>query len=114
MTAELTPKKSGPPAGVKPKSAARKLYEASLVRDSGEQTIPVQLVIGDTMIVYNTDMTVAMIYAILDPDVPDTFIRLRNLTVSSGTPPAMGVHKFLHTSHIREVILQQDLPERGA
>ena len=97
-----------PMAAVGKKSKARRLQERV-----GEFDPKAEPAINITLRFDNPDqpdmhiqLPADAIYAILDPDVPDTFIR-----VEPDMPSAKG--RYIHTKSIRELLYHSVLPERG-
>jgi len=70
---------------------------------------PVQITV-DTEIVYHVTLPYGVLKAILDPTVPDAFILLRNVTQTGPHIMAHGKYRYVHTSCIREITFDKDLP----
>lgn len=108
----MATKKTSQDAPVLPKTPqdANALYK--LAQEQSEVKVPCVLVVNGQP--WHTDLPEAVLKAILNPDVPDTFIEVRKATRSgqgvNAVPPSAR-HVFVHTSYIQEVWLFGDLSE---
>lgn len=95
-----------------PKSIAGLQARSLATRDTNDELYPTRLVVtgGDDIVVYHVDLPLSILVALLDPAVPDGFIRVTPQSTSVHLPVS-GKNRFLHTSAIREVLFDKDLPD---
>lgn len=95
-----------------PKSIAGLQARTLSERNINDEIYPTRLVItgGDDIVVYHVDLPLSILVALLDPAVPDGFIEVKPQATSVHMPIS-GKHRFLHTSAIREVVFDKDLPD---
>lgn len=109
----MATKKTPQDAPVQPKATpqdATTLYR--LTQEQSDVTKPCILVVNGQS--WHTDLPEAVLKAILDPNIPDTYIEVRGVTRSGqgvNTVPPQVKHLFVHTSFIQEVWLFSDLSE---
>lgn len=106
----------GAPASAVPVAAPKTIVELQArtmaTRDVADELYPTRLVVtgGDDTVIYHVDLPVSVLIALLDPGVPDGFIEVA-VQATSVHLPIGGKHRFLHTSQIREVLFDKELPE---
>jgi len=95
-----------------PKSIAGLQARSLAARDTNDELYPTRLVVtgGDDTVIYHVDLPLSVLVALLDPAVPDGFIKIA-VQSTSITLPIGGRNRFLHTSAIREVCFDKDLPD---
>ncbi len=95
-----------------PKSIAALQARTMAKPDSADELYPTRLVVtgGDDTVIYHVDLPLSILVALLDPAVPDGFIKVAVQSTSVHLPIG-GKHRFLHTAAIREVLFDKDLPD---
>ncbi len=95
-----------------PKSIAGLQARTLAERSANDEIYPTRLVVtgGDDMVIYHVDLPLSILIALLDPAVPDGFISIKVDSTSIHLPIG-GKHRFLHTSAIREILFDKDLPD---
>jgi len=73
------------------------IYQVSLVLDNDN--------------VYQVDLPRSILVSLINPKVTDGFIKVKVQAVSTGLLQGAGSHRFIHTSFIREIVFNQDLPD---
>ena len=83
-----------PPIEESPLSSAKSLQARTLQGPESEQRLPATLR-DEKSFEYHLDLARSVINAIIDPDIPDTFIEV--------PCPITNTRRFLHTSYIKEI-----------
>lgn len=110
---EDTPVQPQPAAVALPKApdSIAGLQQRTMKPAEVDETYHVRLVL-DNQTAFSLPMQQSVLVALLDPAVPDGFIEVSGAVRTNGDrEDAPGVHRFLHTSFIREVVFRRDLPE---
>jgi len=99
-------------APIAPKSIVELQNRTMAAPNPQEEIFPSRLVVnnGNEMVIYHVDLPQSVLVALLDPTVGDGFIRIKPSSTSIQMPGG-GKIRFLHTSQIREVLFDKELPD---